>query len=286
MLLKFPSRMVLAATMVACVGAVGVTVAAKADTVVFDGTDSGLFGRLDLNTGVFTQAATLTGITPAGLAEVGSALYIAEYQGTAFYRLNPVTGAVTQIGNTGLDGAQYAGIGSTTTGVYAIDSSGNLYSVNPVTGASTLIGPTGVAPTPDPTTALEAFSLSTGSATLYYGNLNELYSVNTSTGAATLLGSTGAAGIGIDALVTANGALYAGEVTNISLEGTIYTLDSSTGAGTLGPVITPVADGNVPFGLAPIFAVPEPPTWAMMAVGFAGLGFAGWRKTRTALLAA
>jgi hypothetical protein len=127
-------------------------------------------------------------------------------------------------------------------------------------------------------------SLSTGSATLYYGNLNELYSVNTSTGAATLLGSTGAAGIGIDALVTTNGALYAGEVTNTALEGTIYTLNSSTGAGTLGPVITPVADGNVPFGLAPIFAVPEPSTWAMMVVGFAGLGFAGlgfagWRKT-------
>ncbi len=27
-------------------------------------------------------------------------------------------------------------------------------------------------------------------------------------------------------------------------------------------------------------AVPEPSTWAMIALGFAGLGFAGWRKTR------
>jgi hypothetical protein len=30
-------------------------------------------------------------------------------------------------------------------------------------------------------------------------------------------------------------------------------------------------------------AVPEPSTWAMMALGFAGLGFLGYRKTRGAL---
>ena len=28
--------------------------------------------------------------------------------------------------------------------------------------------------------------------------------------------------------------------------------------------------------------VPEPSTWAMMALGFAGLGLAGWRHRRTA----
>jgi PEP-CTERM motif len=32
--------------------------------------------------------------------------------------------------------------------------------------------------------------------------------------------------------------------------------------------------------------VPEPSTWAMMFIGFAGLGFAGYRKARTALSAA
>jgi hypothetical protein len=32
--------------------------------------------------------------------------------------------------------------------------------------------------------------------------------------------------------------------------------------------------------------VPEPSTWAMMLVGFAGLGFAGWRGSQTAALAA
>ena len=28
-------------------------------------------------------------------------------------------------------------------------------------------------------------------------------------------------------------------------------------------------------------SAPEPATWAMMALGFAGLGFAGWRRART-----
>jgi uncharacterized protein (TIGR03118 family) len=33
-------------------------------------------------------------------------------------------------------------------------------------------------------------------------------------------------------------------------------------------------------GLFGSLAVPEPSTWALMALGFAGLGFAGWRSRR------
>jgi hypothetical protein len=29
-----------------------------------------------------------------------------------------------------------------------------------------------------------------------------------------------------------------------------------------------------------IAVIPEPSTWALMALGFAGLGFAGWRSRR------
>jgi hypothetical protein len=58
----------------------------------------------------------------------------------------------------------------------------------------------------------------------------------------------------------------------------------------LGPNIdltfgyTLIADGSGGFGfdLAIGGAVPEPSTWAMMLVGFAGLGFAGHRSTRRA----
>jgi PEP-CTERM motif len=56
--------------------------------------------------------------------------------------------------------------------------------------------------------------------------------------------------------------------------------------------------GNLPFQLVygeccgapadlsislPLNGVPEPSTWAMMALGFAGLGFAGYRKSRNAV---
>ncbi len=45
---------------------------------------------------------------------------------------------------------------------------------------------------------------------------------------------------------------------------------------------TLIADGPGGFGfdLAVGGAVPEPSTWAMMLVGFAGLGFAGYRSTQ------
>jgi hypothetical protein len=37
--------------------------------------------------------------------------------------------------------------------------------------------------------------------------------------------------------------------------------------------------GDIAFGGA-VEAVPEPSTWAMMLIGFAGLGFAGYRRAR------
>ena len=33
-------------------------------------------------------------------------------------------------------------------------------------------------------------------------------------------------------------------------------------------------------GPIPLVAVPEPSTWAMMLIGFAGLGFVGYRRAR------
>jgi hypothetical protein len=40
------------------------------------------------------------------------------------------------------------------------------------------------------------------------------------------------------------------------------------------------------YTLAPPSAIPEPSTWAMMLIGFAGLGFAGYRSTRRGAAAA
>ncbi len=45
-----------------------------------------------------------------------------------------------------------------------------------------------------------------------------------------------------------------------------------------------MSDGFVT--ISPELTVPEPSTWAMMLLGFAGLGFVGYRRRRTLAAAA
>jgi hypothetical protein len=56
---------------------------------------------------------------------------------------------------------------------------------------------------------------------------------------------------------------------------------------TLAPVQTNLLDPGSPPGLSGVVGseaaagvIPEPSTWAMMLLGFAGLGYAGYRRTR------
>ena len=51
---------------------------------------------------------------------------------------------------------------------------------------------------------------------------------------------------------------------------------------TFGYTLITDGPGGFGFDLAIGGAVPEPSTWAMMLLGFAGLGFAGHRSTRRA----
>ena len=53
-------------------------------------------------------------------------------------------------------------------------------------------------------------------------------------------------------------------------------------AGADGPDYTSAYD----FGTGLTLTVPESSTWAMMLLGFAGLGFAGYRRSRKAAAAA
>jgi PEP-CTERM motif len=57
--------------------------------------------------------------------------------------------------------------------------------------------------------------------------------------------------------------------------------------GSWSMISPPLDDFGAPYELTPVNqAVPEASTWAMMALGFAGIGFAGWRSRKTAASAA
>ncbi len=158
----------------------------------------------------------------------------------------------------------YEDFGSTTSGLYAIDSSFNLYSINPANGAATLIGPTGFS-------FVNGFlGESANSGTLYAANSPDLYTLSTSNGTATLVGGTGGAELG--ALLLEGGTLYGGEDSpSLSVD----TVDPTTGATTTGPAVTG-ATGNF-WGLAsdplPSAPMPEPATLAILSTAVLGVGF-------------
>ena len=248
---------------------------ALADPLAWDALLNDDFGKLDLASGALAQIGVLAvgASGPAGLGEIGSTVYTASIFGTGFYTVNTATAGVTLISNVGLGGNNYYNIGSTTSGLYGLDGSYNLYSINPHTGVATLIGSTGLSFESD-----AAYSLSNGSSTLYLTNGQSLYTLNTSTGAPTYVGDAGAPPIGFGADVYENGELYAVDYT--SPGDTIYTLNTATSAGTF---VTDTSYTSQSYGLAP---VPEPPTWAMLLAGFAGLGFADYRSRKGVSIAA
>jgi YD repeat-containing protein len=75
---------------------------------------------------------------------------------------------------------------------------------------------------------------------------------------------------------------YSSAQDNNGLTGFIAAFDATNnktiGKGFLGDIVTGL--GN-PGGSAFQAGVPEPSTWAMMLFGFAGLGFAGWRRAKS-----
>ena len=183
----------------------------------------------------------------AGMGETDGTLYGTSYQqanGT-LYTINPVNGALTEVGTSAVD---YLAFASTTSGLYALGSDHNLYSINSATGAASLIGATGIG-------FGSWFGLSTNSdsSTLYYADGADLYTLNTGTGAATLVGALGDS-IEIGVLLQENGTLYGGQETP-SLA--VDTLDPTTGAATTGAALT--GTGGVFYALAPYpVAVPAP----------------------------
>jgi Transposase DDE domain group 1/PEP-CTERM motif len=284
---KFAARIACFIAAGLCLGA---TSLAKADEMAYMSANSGefgtVFGTVDLNTGVFSSLGITevgsSAMPLSGMADLGGTLYGAPEgtNDTAIYTINPANGALTRVGTTGISGFSFDNLGSTTTGLYVVDSSANLYSINPTTGAATLIGSTGI--------GFGGYtSLSTNASSLYFADGNNLYTLNTTTGAATLIGALGVGPppqdvtIELTALLQENGTLYGALSGNPP---SVATVDPTTGAATIGSDIigadSAFITGLARFPLSGASVIPEPSTWAMMLLGFAFLGFAGYRRAR------
>ena len=163
------------------------------------------------------------------------------------YNVNPATGASSAIGPivVGALPVSITGLAiSPTTGVlYGAVANGspnfgaNLVTINPGSGAAAVVGPFGGA-------VSDISFNSAGTLFAWHNNTNRLATVNLATGAITDLGASGLAafagggGLAIDS--TGQGFVSVSLTT-----GTIDRVNTTTGAGTVGPAITgsPIAAG-------------------------------------------
>jgi hypothetical protein len=216
---------------------------ARADDTAYIVTFTSQFGTVDLTNGQFTQRGVMGEHgPPRGLGEVGGILYIADSSPVSnIYSVDPSSGKVMLLGSAGIF---VDDLGSTTSGLYAIDSSGNLYSIalsGTNAGLATEIGSTGL----NLTCCGNATAMSAGSSTLYLalGIPGTLYRLDTTGGAAVQIGESGAIGFGIGAMAFENGTLYGAGFT------TLYEINTTNGVGTFIKNISGGA-ANV-WGLAP-----------------------------------
>lgn len=260
------------------------------------GAPQALFGAIDPTTGAFRQIGPGTEGSTGLVSGPNGQLLSLGFQGN-LNSINPVTGATTLIGPTGLvDCADFLNgspcgpksanvLGSLGGQIYATDFANNLYRVNPTTGVSTLIGPTGVpglpfispiTTNPDNTfnaydeslfgangnlyATFDAFTVSLDTFTVASVLIpDNLYRIDPKTGATTLIGPTI---LNLSAVAMANGVAYA----FVGGANQVVTLDLATGH------TSPVTDYDPSIGIVTgAVAAPEPASVALAAIGFVGL---------------
>lgn len=150
-------------------------------------------GQINKATGAFTAGPTITGLLAgqniSGLAFVNSSstFYVSgtDTLVSTLYSLDPATGVVTPIGNTGT--ALMIDIAINNAGVmYGHDiGTDSIYTINTATGAATLIGPTGI-----PANFAQSIDVDKSTGVLYGwvyqgAGVNQFVSFDLATGAAT-----------------------------------------------------------------------------------------------------
>lgn len=226
--------------------------------MVYVVTNGAQFGTEDLRSGAFVPIGpglppedVGVGLVPAPEGSLLTLTFSGDLIG-----VNPVTGAATMVGKTGLGdcstpaspcGPNSAGfLGKVGGSFYATDFANNLYSVDPATGATRLIGPTGIpaitvnpnVPNPDGTfsvfdenlfsfrgklyTIFDGFKIlpDTGAASPIIPGA--IYEIDPKTGQAAWIASTA---LGLTSVVTVGDTVYGFD----ALTGQIVTVDMSSG---------------------------------------------------------
>ncbi|QSX09255.1 InlB B-repeat-containing protein [Alkalibacter rhizosphaerae] len=179
---------------------------------------------------------TITNITPSTLGTfmaggdfVGKDLYMISFTGI-LYGVDTDTGALTEIGNTGLNSYNVTGFAyDTTTETAYVSTGANLYTIDLVDATVTLVGPM----TNSSTIIDIAFN---GNGGLYGIDIttDSIYQIYAPTGQASFIGNLGvdityAQGMGFDRI---NNVLY-GTLYDSTGNGGLYQINKDTGATTL-----------------------------------------------------
>lgn len=248
---------------------VGGTGLAHADTNLWIDDTSGNIGLVDVTTGTVSQVKN-TGETLTDIGFIGSQLYGVTFSN--LFSIDKTTGASTLIGSTFSDQGMNALVGAGAGLLGASNGSKNIYSISPTTGALTVVATSPLSSAGDLAfaggTLFEAATGSNGSDQLINASTSSIvgqFHTTTTTGFNDVFG------------LANNGA------TTYAVAGTeIYSVNLSDG------LLTPVLDysghglgaANGTAFLAENNTISEPSTWAMMLLGFAGLGFFGYRASR------
>ena len=257
---------------------------ARADLDAYVATADGDFGWVDLATGVYHRIGSLdlpSGDTISGMGFIGGALVGGDsnFNGGSLYTINAATGAATQVGALN-DGANaYTVIGGTTVGPAFVgvtqDASSTIFQASPTAPPNvTLPQPLGFEG--DGLVAADA-----SGSNIYIGGNNgtasdSLYVLNGSG-----LSDLGLLGANAYAGVLSGGTLYAADNDN-NIDS--YAVSPTSLSGILTTTaLTGLAEDQIDamvLSPTPLTAVPEPSTWALMLLGFAGVGYAAHRRSR------